>query len=141
MRFINGEVLKHGENGIVVYLGLNNVNKNEFKALEVAQNMIESVEAVGQYSNAVLKQANPKYFRSSNGAVTYYWEVKGVLDGASDLEDSNSSEAEEPISYRRYFKIWLKKGLNVYLLLNLGYRAIDNAPQLFLDETNTAGEN
>jgi hypothetical protein len=139
-RYLNGTVITNTEtNRIFVHVTLGpGVMGDEFQALNTARAEINNT-----YPNAFLTEAVPVLIISYPGNVLRYgWQVKGTLDTTlqQDTEDSFSTntQQEEDVTGRRYFKLWVKKGQDVYLLLDLGYRN-EGIPPITSDDAQGLG--
>ena len=139
-RYLNGTVTTNTEtNRIFVHVTLGaGVMGDEFQALNTAR-----AEISNAYPNAFLTEAVPVIIISSPGVgLRYGWQVKGTLDTTQqqDTEDSFSTitQQEEDVTGRRYFKLWVKKGQDVYLLLDLGYRN-EGIPPITSDDAQGLG--
>jgi hypothetical protein len=139
-RYVNETVIENtNTNRIFVHISSTST-EDEYWALNTARNLIQS-----DYPNAVLTEAIPGVAILLGGAVNpvirYGWQVKGTLDETQQTDnDSGFSEpvSEEDIKGRRYFKLGLKRGVNVYRLLDLGYRNEGFAP-VSSDSQQTSG--
>ena len=139
-RYVNETVIENtNTNRIFVHISSTST-EDEYWALNTARNLIQS-----DYPNAVLTEAIPGVAILLGGAVNpvirYGWQVKGTLDETQQTDnDSGFSEpvSEEDITGRRYFKLWFKRGTNVYRLLDLGYRNEGFAP-VSSDSQQTSG--
>ena len=138
LRYLNGIVTQNtNTNRIFVHISTTNLSNDEFWAINEARTLIQS-----DYPNAFLTEAVPAIRVSIGGVIRYGWQVKGTLDTTQqqDTEDSFSTitQQEEDVTGRRYFKLWVKKGQDVYLLLDLGYRN-EGIPPITSDDAQGLG--
>ena len=102
-------------------------------------NLATSIIA-SQYPNAELRNVVPRVryqnYNIANNVPTgpefYGYQINGRLDVT--LEQPSAAETlqevlGDPIGSNRHFKIWFKKGSDVYLLLDLGYAPSDPPPE------------
>ena len=141
LRYVNGHVsINTSNNAVSVYTARNDIDDDEFTVLSVAQ--AEVAALYPQYANVemrnVVAQVRFQYVDFSfnppipSGPEFYGYQVNGRLD--TTLEQPTAAEAIEeilgdPIDSNRHFKLWFKKGNDVYLLIDLGYTPAGGPPE------------
>ena len=136
LRYVTGHVSTNTTtNAISVYTYVNDIDDDEFTVLNNATSIIAS-----QYPNAEMRNVVPQVrfqtydqeYQVPTGPELYGYQVNGRLDVT--LEQPSPTETLEevlgdPIGSNRHFKVWFKKGDDVYLLIDLGYSPAGGPPE------------
>jgi len=126
LRYVNGHVsVNTSNNAISVYTARNDIDDDEFTVLSAAT--AEVAALYPQYTNVemrnVVAQVRFQYMDFSfnppipTGPEFYGYQINGRLD--TTLEQPSTTETLEeilgdPIDSNRHFKLWFKKGNDVY---------------------------
>ena len=125
-------------NAISVYTNFNDIDDDEFTVLSAA--MAEVAALYPQYTNVEMRNVVPRVrfqnydvqYNVPTGPEFYGYQINGRLD--TTLEQPSTTETLEeilgdPIDSNRHFKLWFKKGNDVYLLIDLGYTPAGGPPE------------
>ena len=141
LRYVTGHVsVNTSNNAISVYTAVNDIDDDEFTVLSAAT--AEVAALYPQYTNVemrnVVAQVRFQYMDFNfnppipTGPEFYGYQINGRLD--TTLEQPSTTETLEeilgdPIDSNRHFKLWFKKGNDVYLLIDLGYTPAGGPPE------------